>query len=286
MKLSRTDLRLIWATGLILSISGLFMLTNLGGYFFRNLRSGQAVGQFSQWNKDVRHKWNSEFSWRTVNSTGVVEENDYVFAGDESSATVEFYDGFILEVEPQSLIKIEREAQQTVLAFNFGTFNLSGDNQALIVIRTKQGKSKIILSKTAKVVFERKSKADIATMKVVEGTASIEKEGERFSAPFRAGDALNFEVPEATVSQSVTTEARLPDITEARLPDIKDKAIAIPELVPAHFHSKQKRGVASVNKQQVAEVADPKPVPLKPAASGRPRANTKDQDAVPQENFD
>jgi hypothetical protein len=247
MKLSKTEKLLVFGAGLLLSISSVFIFTDAGDGFFKGHRSGQGVGKFSHWDKDIRHKWNSEFSWRSVNSAGQVEENDYVFAGDDSRAVVEFYDGYKLEVEPQSLVKIEREAEQNVLAFNFGIFNLSTqENKKPIVIRTKLGKTKITLNNSSKVVIERKSKTNVAVMKVVDGSALVESD-DQTEDPVSAGEELNFEMLEPVISEPVAMAAPLPEIASEAVAQVE------PTEAPSTDSSEEASPVALENELQQNE---------------------------------
>lgn len=106
------------------------------------------IGGVTTSQNDVRRKNLDTFSWLPASRSDAIYQNDSIFTGDRSEATITLQDGSQIHVEPNSLITLNVKNGQMTLDLRYGNLvSEVGANTALIV---KSGAEEFKLENTSK----------------------------------------------------------------------------------------------------------------------------------------
>jgi FecR protein. len=85
----------------------------------------ELVGSVSISQNDVRRKGADSFSWIPASKKDEVFQNDAIFTGDDSQASIQLKDGTVIKLDPNSLVTLNLKDGQMNLDLRYG--NLVGD---------------------------------------------------------------------------------------------------------------------------------------------------------------
>jgi hypothetical protein len=172
-RFGRTE-KMIFSAALLLLLMFSYFLYDDSLLFPNGNRSEQElVGRVYQTQNDVRRKNNNTFSWLPASQKDTVFENDSIYTGDRSEASVQLNDGTILHVAPNSLITVSMKDGQMNLDLRYG--NLTGEISKGANIVVKSDGEEFQLSGTephAKIKIAKSHLGNV-DMKLLAGAASF-----------------------------------------------------------------------------------------------------------------
>lgn len=128
-----------------------------------------AVGSLSTLENDVRRKSSTDFVWLPGIKKDEVYNQDSIFTGNNSRATVQMNDGSIIEIQENSLVNINVKDGQMQLDLRFG--QLTGTGKSTIKVKTTNDEYTID-GKDGRFQVNRSSGGDLG-VKVLSGKAEI-----------------------------------------------------------------------------------------------------------------
>ncbi|KHD88181.1 MAG: hypothetical protein OM95_10465 [Bdellovibrio sp. ArHS] len=106
----------------------------------------ELIGDVATSQNDVRRKNLDTFSWLPASRKDVVYQNDSIFTGDRSEATIRLQDGTQIRIEPNSLITLNLKNGQMNLDLRYG--NLVGELAQGSSLTVKSGTEEFKLEST------------------------------------------------------------------------------------------------------------------------------------------
>ncbi len=139
----------------------------------RQYSATDAVGKISSYQSDVRRKYKRAFYWMPVREEDPVFEEDSLFTGEQSEASVELSSGIVLEVAPKSLIVLRKGVQsdEFVLDVRYGSF-LGKVNQSQKLKVSHAGQTTEISGDKATFKIDTTGKSGVG-INVVSGKAKV-----------------------------------------------------------------------------------------------------------------
>jgi hypothetical protein len=158
----------------VFAIAMLFMFNDS---WLRNLfslgSSGKVIAKVSRTDNDIRRRTLKEIAWYSLNEGEDIFENDMVFSGRDSSASVKFTDGSNFEIDQNSLVIFRSKNGKAEISLKYGKFEgqiAAGQTMNILV----GGKSRTISSDgNSKIVIE-KGATGATEMRVLSGSLSID----------------------------------------------------------------------------------------------------------------
>ncbi|MGZ3797571.1 MAG: FecR domain-containing protein [Pseudobdellovibrionaceae bacterium] len=153
---------------LILLILSYFLYDD--SFLFPSTSSQQIpIGMISSSKKDVRKKNISNMIWLPGNKKDQVYDQDSIFTGEDSEASIQLNDGSVLQLQENSLVNLNTKNGQMQLDLRFGQF--AGNGKTLLHFKTTNDEYTL---KGKNAQFEI-SRSPIGTLdvKIISGSAEI-----------------------------------------------------------------------------------------------------------------
>lgn len=129
----------------------------------------QAIGAISFSDNDVRRKNSGNFVWLPGNKKDQVFNEDSIFTGDRSQASIQLNDGTLIQIQENSLVNLNLKNGQMELDLRFGQF--VGDGKAPLRVRT--GNEEYTIQGTDAKFEINRSQNGALDVKVLSGKAEI-----------------------------------------------------------------------------------------------------------------
>ncbi|HEY8269746.1 MAG TPA: FecR family protein, partial [Pseudobdellovibrionaceae bacterium] len=137
--------------------------------FPSELQKQTPIGIIGSSNKDVRKKNIKDFVWLPGNQKDQVYEQDSIFTGDDSQASIQLSDGSVIKIEENSLVNLNTKNGQMQLDLRFGQF--AGNGKTPLHIKT--GNEEYTIQGNDAQFEINRSKTGVMDVKVLSGTAEI-----------------------------------------------------------------------------------------------------------------
>jgi hypothetical protein len=141
-----------------------------------NTSAMELVGNVSLSQNDVRRKGSDSFSWIPAIKKDEVFQNDAIFTGDNSEASIQLKDGTVIKLQPNSLVTLNLKNGQMNLDLRYG--NLVGEIAKGSNLTIKSGAEEINLTNdpkeanNSKVEFSKAHSGNL-DLKVLNGKVSV-----------------------------------------------------------------------------------------------------------------
>jgi hypothetical protein len=114
-----TEKRVLKVAIILFMVLGFFLI-NDDLLDLENFNLKNSIGKISESENDVRFKHSNKFVWKKARKKVSVAEGDAIFTGADSTAMIELSDGTIVNIEPNSLVILNRTGDQLELDLKFG----------------------------------------------------------------------------------------------------------------------------------------------------------------------
>jgi hypothetical protein len=140
-------------------------------FFFPRTKNSNStpVGKLSTLENDVRRKSNAEFVWIPSMKKDDIFNQDSIFTGDKSHASIKLADGSVIDIQENSLVNINVQNGQMQLDLRFG--ELTGTGPSTVLVKTSTDEF-TINGKDGKFQVNRSVDGDV-DVKVLSGKAEI-----------------------------------------------------------------------------------------------------------------
>lgn len=185
-------------------------------WFSSGDRKGEAIAEIVEGAGDVRVKFNQEVRWQAGRVSQKLQYNDAIFAGEESQVKMKV-GGSQLQLKSNTMVILRKENLFNSLNLSYGGLKgLMAKDEKLIIETANGEKFEIKADAASKIAID--SNAGKTSIRVVEGNASLTKDGKKQSLSSRdqveftsqkRNDPLVFRLPDRAVSYSYNAEERV-----------------------------------------------------------------------------
>ncbi len=178
----------------------------------------ELIGDVSNSQNDVRRKNLDTFSWLPAAKKDKIFQNDSIYTGERSEATVRLQDGTLIRIQPNSLITLNLKNGQMNLDLRYG--NLVGEiaKGSSLTIQSGNEEFKLESSKDGEKseVQLNKSHSGVVDLKLVKGQVQLNKKDlpkDAVIAVSKKGEVKTLETPVLTLvtADNITFARTVPD---------------------------------------------------------------------------
>lgn len=169
--------KIIFATAMIALMAFSYFLYD-DSLLFQQSNNSQLehIGSVANSANDVRRKNLNTFSWMPASKKDEVFQNDSIFTGDRSEASIQLKDGSIIQIQPNSLITLNMKNGQMNLDLRYG--NLVGELAQGSSLTVKSGTEEFNLEndpktkQKSKIEFNKAHSGSVG-LKLLSGKAAL-----------------------------------------------------------------------------------------------------------------
>ena len=148
-----------------------FLIFNLD-YIRKSENDNVRIGKVKAKGQDVRKKIGSEYFWNNITGSSGIHRGDSLFAGEKSSALIEFDNGDSLTLKENSLVKFENKKDTLSIDISFGQMQVVSKTKFITV--KDCGKDILIEAENANFGIDKGRDCGDVQIKVKSGEVKLE----------------------------------------------------------------------------------------------------------------